>query len=133
MISRSHWILIVLLATLSGCASHPDVQINGPTLTMDTTNAIFPVLAKALPAHPKDNSFRLTWSITPNPKKPLESLAHYLIYNRSTQTLEVHRDQPQFEQYSGVTDAIIKNLASRKGSVTDLVRAGCKSQTMPEK
>ena len=127
-------VAVVVGMMASGCGgARPDVELAGPTLTIDTTNPVFPVLAKALPANPKANTFRLTWSITPNPKRPTESLPHFLVYDRAAKTLALHRDQPRFEQYSGVTDAIIANVAAKKGNVTDLVKAGCKSQSMPEK
>ncbi len=117
-----------------GCGgARPDVEVAGPTLSIDTTNPVFPVLAKALGANPKANTFRMTWSITPDAKRPMESLPHFLVYDRAAKTLSLHRNQPRFEQYSGVTDAIITNVAARKGSVVDLVKAGCKSQSMPEK
>ena len=128
------WICAIGIAVvvLGGCAARPDVEIAGPTLTLDTTNPVFPVLSKALPSNTKANTFRVTWSITPDPKRPLESLPHSLIYDRKAKTLALHRDQTRFEQYSGVTDAIIQKLAAKNGSAQELNRAGCTVQTLSE-
>lgn len=133
MNSRLIWSTFLTFGLLGGCAAHPDVEIAGPTLTLDTTNPIFPVLSKALPAHPKASTFRLSWSITPDPKRPNESLPHFLVYDRAAKTLALHRDRPQFDQFSGVTDAIIARIAAKGGNATDLGNAGCKSQSPPEK
>jgi hypothetical protein len=125
-------VLVALLA-LNGCAAGPDVEISGPALRLDVTNSIMPLLTKELPSHPSANTFRVTWSITPDPKHPLESLPHELLYDRKTKTLSVHRDRPQFERYLGVTDAMLQSIASKNGVPADLMNAGCSRQSLPEK
>ncbi len=128
------WMCLGAVASIGigGCTARPDVEIAGPTLALDTTNPIFPVLSKQLPAHPVANTFRVSWSITPDPKRPLESLPHSLIYDRKAKTLAIHRDLAQFQQYSGVTDAILQSLAAQNSSADQLTLAGCKSQSLPE-
>lgn len=121
-----------ILLLVGGCAARPDVEIAGPTLALDTTNPVFPVLSKALPSNPNANTFRVAWSITPDPKRPMESLPHSLIYDRKAKTLSLHRDQSNFQQFSGVTDAIIQKLASKNGSAQELSGAGCALQMLPE-
>lgn len=114
---------------LSGCAAGPDVDVNGPTLALDVTRPIFPTLKRALKAHPRANTFRVSWVITPNPTKPLESLPHFMTYNRKTKTLIIHRDTPHYEMFVGVTDAAIEHLA---GDPIEFVRHGCKQRWVPE-
>lgn len=133
-VMKARWLCVTGLALvgLGGCGARPDVEIVGPTLALDTTNPIFPVLSKALPAHSGANTFRVTWSITPDPKRPIESLPHSLVYDRKAKTLSIHRDQGNFQQFSGVTDVIISNLAAKQGSANELSSAGCNSQMVPE-
>ncbi|BCM90647.1 hypothetical protein IAD21_02504 [Abditibacteriota bacterium] len=128
------WLCMIgaALVGLGGCAARPDVEIAGPTLALDTTNPIFPVLSKQLSSHKGATTFRVSWTITPDPKRPIESLPHSLVYDRKAKTLAIHRDQTNFQQFSGVTDAILQSLAAKNGSAGQLTDAGCIPQMLPE-
>ncbi|RYX82585.1 hypothetical protein EON83_18615 [bacterium] len=129
-----HWTcgIGVVLMGVAGCASCPDVEINGPTLTLDTTNPILPVLSEQLGSHSNANTFRVSWAITPDPNRPLESLPHTLLYNRKDKLLSIHLDRSHFLRFTGVTDEAIQRIASKKASAEDLARVGCVPQILPE-
>lgn len=115
-----------LFLSLCGCSASTDVTIAAPDLTLDTTNAVMKQLAAALPQHPEANSFSVNWNIVPNPTRPSESIPHLILYDRKKKTLEFYRDTPRYDQYSGVTDALLKTLATQNESLPSLVSLGCK-------
>lgn len=124
--------LSAVLLLLSGCASPYDVNIEAPDQSLDTTNAIVPVLAAALPKNLTANTFNLVWKIVPDKTKPREAILHWILYDRSAKTLAFHRDAPRYETYSGVTDAIIQGVAARGDILHGLVKAGCTKTLVAE-
>ena len=121
---------------LVGCAPRNDpnhVNIAAPDLALDISNPVIATLAAALPKHPQAKTFNVTWKIVPDKTKPREAIGQWMIYNRAQKTLEFHRDRPQYQQFSGVSDAILKSLAARGGSVLELTNWNCQQVSLPEK
>ena len=126
------WSAAGALLILSGCASSYDVNLEAPAVALDTTHPVVPTLAAALPKNPKANTFNVVWKVVPDKTKPNEAILHWMIYNRSAKTLAFHSDRPLFQNYSGVTDAILQKVTAQKGNLQSLTAAGCTQMLVAE-
>ena len=69
----------------------------------------------------------------PDKTKSNEAILRWIVYDRGAKTLAFHRDAPQYERYSGVSDAIIQKVAARRESLQGLAATGCTHTLVAEK
>jgi hypothetical protein len=128
--SSRHWILILLLISAIGAIavsrrSPYDVDADfGSIQDMDKINLAIPPLAAAVRAHPQANTFRVRYSIVPDPALPHEKLPLEITYDRKAKILRWSREH-YYEQYDNVSETTLQKVAAKKGGVRMLLGYGC--------
>ena len=125
-------VLTAVVLVLWTRRSHFDATSNvGDIHDVDKINFAIPMLDDLVRSNPAANSYCVRYRIVPDPSLPREYLPRTIEFNRAARTLRWQREV-WFEHYDNVTDAILHDVAGRKGGVRMLIKRGC-PRTFPRR